>query len=97
MRKSAPVVVTVLATAAHVREVEPNGAVLHNVRFVGKEFVPPVGDETQGTWEPLPEGVTLSLRGRQVEHIKKALKHGDLLPLDTATALWAGISAKGLV
>lgn len=81
MRKQPETTLRVRATWANVRQVEPNGAVLNNVEFVGKRFVPDVDPTAQGQFEIIPEGVVLRLRGKALQHINKAIERGDLILL----------------
>jgi hypothetical protein len=71
---------------ANVREVEPSGQVLHDLRFVGKVF----NSETQ-EFEVVPGGVVVQYSA----HIVAKLKEGALLPANQQTAVAAGVAFSG--
>jgi hypothetical protein len=68
--------------AANVREIEPDGTILKDIRFVGKQF-----DNETNTWVPVSEGVVLPYSARLVNQ----LKLGTLIPADMETARIAGV------
>jgi hypothetical protein len=67
---------------ANVREVEPNGAVLTDIRFIGKQF-----NSNTKEFLVLPEGVVLPYSARLVAQ----LKLGTLIAGDQETARLAGV------
>jgi hypothetical protein len=67
---------------ANVREIEPNGAVLPQIRFVGKQY-----NIKTDEWELLVGGVVVPYS----VHIIQELKNKSLLPGDQATATLAGV------
>ena len=67
---------------ASMREIEPNGVILSQIRFVGKSF-----DPTEQDWVVDPSGAKLPYSARLVNE----LKLGTLLPFDASTAQLAGV------
>jgi hypothetical protein len=68
---------------ASVREVEPTGEVLSQIRFIGKTYNP-VSDD----FDVVPCGVSVPYSS----HIVQALKDKALLPANQETAHVAGVS-----
>lgn len=85
-KHSLPNLHVVAVPHSSVREVEPNGSVLPNIRFVGKVHNPATNEH-----EVVPEGVEVPYSA----HIVQQLKHGALLAASSETAHAAGVSLLG--